>query len=185
MFAGQFTTLTITNVIPSGAAFGMTYETGDSCFIPTGIMHSCGASAGDTVDAILIDNPNESARGRTPYMARYIKPNSMVLAPIVAPAPEKPVFNVSDVIAHVRNRMQQGGVWTVSSMFKDYMNDPDATRDDNLQVYNAISAYLRKMFDGDECAKWSMWTKASQSKPGREWFSCFPSRVDVDEWAEE
>jgi len=179
MNLGMFEPITVTNTIMSGAAFGIRQGTGESCYIPVSVMQS-GINAGDTVEAILIVNPNEDVKHRTPYMVRYIKP--------VTPAPTanpQPVSNTEDVEAHVRSRMKEGGVWTVLTMFQDYMDDDDAVREDNTRVYNAVSTSLRKMFDNDECAKWSMWTKASQSKVGREWFSCYPSSVEVAEWEEE
>lgn len=179
-----FDTVTITNFIVSGAAFGVKHGTGESCFIPASIMSTTGFREGDTVEAILIRNPNSLVVERTPYMVRFIKPKEPAakVEPVAAP---EPVFNPAEVEQFVRQRMKEGGVWTVASMFEEFMQDPEATRTDNLPAYNTISHTLRKMFDNDECAKWSMWTKASQSKPGREWFSCYPNRADVDEWAED
>jgi hypothetical protein len=185
-----FDTVTITNVILTGSAFAVKHGTGESCFIPTSVMFAAGLQVGDTVEALLIKNPNELVAHRTPYMVRFVKPSTFVVAaapPVapVAPVKPEPVFSPAEVDAFVRQRMKEGGVWTVATMFEEYMQDPAATRTDNLPAYNAVSYALRKMFDNDECAKWSMWTKASQSKPGREWYSCHPNKVDVDEWAEE
>lgn len=179
-----FNTITITNTISTGSAFAVKHGTGESCFVPASIMFTTGLKPGDTVEALLITNPNEVVVHRTPFMVRFVKTDE----PIAVKAPPvklEPVFDPAEVEAFVRQRMKEGGVWTVSSMFTGYMQDEEAERADNLPAYNTISNTFRKMFDNDECAKWSMWTKASQSKPGREWFSCHPTRVDVDEWVEE
>jgi hypothetical protein len=187
-----FDTVTVTNIITSGSAFAVKHKTGESCFVPASIMYTANLKAGDTVEALLIRNPNEMVVHRTPYMVRFVKSPAPTIADVappivapVAPVAPKPAFDPAEVEAFVRQRMKGGGVWTVATMFEEYMGNPQATRMDNLPAYNAVSYSLRKMFDNDECAKWSMWTKASQAKVGREWFSCYPNRVDVDEWAEE
>ena len=189
MTTPTFDLLTITNEIHTGSAFAVRHSTGESCFVPAAIMHRTGLQIGDTAEGLLIDNPNRDVAQRTPYLVRFIKMESLPRpAPVYAPAPPvpapKPVFSAEEVETFVRKHMNAGGVWSVGRLFEEYMNDPDASRDDNPQAYNAISSTLRKMFEHDECAKWSMWTKASQSKPGKEWFSCYPERADVDEWAE-
>lgn len=189
MIAGTYSAVTITNSIPSGAAFAIKHGTGDACYIPATVMFTSNAKPGDVVEALLVDNPNDEVRDRTPYMARYIKAMQLELPlPNPAPAPitpQTPAFNRTEVEAHVRMAMKEGGVWTTLTMFRDYMLDEDAVREDNVQAYNAVSTALRKMFDEDECAKWSMWSRKSQTKVGREWFSCYPQNVEVAEWEDE
>ena len=193
MNPGTFETITVVNIIHTGAAFGVHHGTGANCYIPASVLGEH-VVAGDEVSALLVDNPNPDARDRTPYMARFVRrPDDSPFAaikPTPAPEPEPepestPVFNRGDVEAHVRREMKAGGVWTTLAMFRDYLDDDEATRDDNLQAYNAVSTTLRKMFDDDECAKWSMWTRKSQTKVGREWFSCHPKNVEVAEWEDE
>ena len=183
-----YTPLTVTNLIVSGAAFAIKHGTGESCYIPAGVMFSSGVKPGAVIEGILVENPNDEVRDRTPYMVRFIKPVDPIqlelelLAP--APAPTAPVFNREQVNEYVRATMLDGGVWTVLTLFRDYMDSNTVTREDDPQTYNAISTMMRKMHDNDECAKWSLWTKGSQSKPGREWFSCYPHSVDVAEFAD-
>lgn len=183
----NYNKITVTNTIPSGAAFAIKHGTGESCYIPASLAFTTKVHPGDIVDAILIENPNEDVKHRTPYMVRFIKPDAArteSAAPPV-PAPVKMEFDAAGCTATVRARMREGGVWTVASMFADYMDDPTAKRADHPQAYLTVSNTLRSMFNNEECAKWSMWAKASQTKPSREWFSCYPDTVDVDEWAEE
>lgn len=182
---GTFEPITVVNVIPTGAAFGVHHATGANCYIPASVLGE-GVIAGDVVDALLVNNPNPDAVERTPYMARFVKrPDTAAAQPIEPAKPEAPAFNRAEVEAHVRMAMKEGGVWTTLTMFRDYMLDEDAVREDNVQAYNAVSTALRKMFDDDECAKWSMWSRKSQTKVGREWFSCYPQNVEVAEWEDE
>lgn len=177
----NFTKITVTNAIPSGAAFALKHGTGESCYIPASLTFTTRVQPGDVVDAILIENPNEAVKHRTPYMVRFIKPEDTRSEQTEYVTP----FDTASCEAYVRNRMEGGGVWTVASMFADYMDATEAKRTDNPQAYNTVSNTLRKMFAEEKCAKWSMWAKASQTKPSREWFSCTPETVDVDEWVEE
>ena len=178
-----YSTLTVTNTLPSGAAFAIQHGTGASCYIPATVVYNTKASPGDVVQAILVDNPNLDVKDRTPYMAQYIKPQQLDLnIPAPAPAPAPAVSTRARVEDFVCAEMHAGGVWTVLSMFREYMKDDEAVREDDTQAYNAVSATLRRMFDDDECAKWSMWSKKSQTRVGREWFSCYPRNVDVAEW---
>jgi hypothetical protein len=181
MNPGTFQRITIVNTIHTGAGFAVTHAAGDNCYVPAAVLGS--SQAGEECDALLVDNPNVDARDRTPYMVRFIRRAAPIeAAPAPAPSPVSNDAVRGTVEAHVRRTMKEGGVWTTLTMFQDYMDSDDATREDDPAVYNAVSAALRKMFKDDECAKWSMWTKASQSKPGREWFSCNPQIVDVAEW---
>ena len=194
MTSGTYNSVTITNSIPSGAAFAVKHGTGDSCYIPAVVMFASNARPGDVVEAVLVDNPNPDACDRTPYMARYIRPVQLEMAlETLVPEPEpesesepepepEPTFSRAMVAARVREIMKEGGVFTTLTMFQFYLDDDGATREDNLQVYNAVSATLRKMFDNDECAKWSMWGRKSQVRASREWFSCYPQNVEVAEW---
>jgi hypothetical protein len=80
----------------------------------------------------------------------------------------------------VRSVMKEGGVWTLAAMFEEVF--PGRTRGDGLADYNAVSAAMRKMFADNECSKFSFWRTSEQVKPGRDWFTCYPDRADVDEW---
>jgi|FLOH01.1.fsa_nt_gi hypothetical protein len=184
MNPGIFETATIINIIHTGAAFGVLHGTGANCYIPAMVLGT-DLEVGAEVSVLLVDNPNEDARYRTPYMVRFVRrapfdsdPNKISIS-LAAP---DPVFDRAGVEAHVRAKMNAGGVWKVLTMFQDYMGNDEATREDNLQAYNTVSAILRKMHDSAECAKWSFWAKGAQSKPSREWFSCYPQKIEVAEW---
>jgi hypothetical protein len=181
----QWTTLTINNAIPSGAAFGYDQTTGVSCFIPASVMFNTGAQIGETVEALLIDNPNLAARARTPYMVQYLQPTSRQAAPTVTPraapnvAPSNQTVNLP---AFVRDRMRNGGVWTVNSLLDEYREDPTSILIGIEHETSIVSATLHTMFANSECAKWVLYTNGSQIMAREEWFSCYPEKVDVDEW---
>ena len=67
------TTIAITNVLPSGTAFGVTAH-GENVFIPIGVANKSNATIGDEVSAKLVKNSSTAFRDRTPYMAIFIEP---------------------------------------------------------------------------------------------------------------
>ena len=89
------------------------------------------------------------------------------------------------VYDHVEARMLEGGVWNVPSMFCDFMGDPKAKRDDNLRAYHAVQTALRRMFETERCAKWSLYTRVSNARASRDWYSCHPDKADVAEFEDE
>lgn len=176
----QWTTLTINNAIPSGAAFGYEQTTGASCFIPASVMFNTGAQIGDTVEALLIENPNLVARARTPYMVQQLQTSSRHASPTVTPRPAPivtPTSNTADLAEFVEDRMQDGGVWTVAELLSEYGAAPDDTRAQHI-----VASVLRSMFAHKECSTWVMYTNGDATVAAKEWFSCFPNNVDVAEW---
>jgi hypothetical protein len=177
----QWTTLIINNVIPSGAAFGFDQTTGASCFIPASVMFNTGAQIGEQVDVLLIDNPNLVARSRTPYMVQYLQPASRHAVPTVSlrHAPSNQTVGLAEF---VRDRMRNGGVWTVGALLDEYREDPRSTRIGIDQEIRTVAATLHLMFTNSECAKWVMYKNGTQTTAAEEWYGCYPDRVDVDEW---
>ena len=181
----QWTTLTINNAIPSGAAFGYDQITGASCFIPANVMFNTGAQIGETVEALLIDNPNLAARARTPYMVQHLRQSSRQASPILTPRPAPivtPTSNKADLEQFVIDTMRNGGVWTVGALLDEYREDPRALRIGIEQETSTVAATLYTMFTDRDCAKWVLYTNGSHSTPQKEWFSCYPNNVEVDEW---
>lgn len=67
--------VSVNNVIPSGAGFGVVIGTGSSCIIPSRVMYAADLEPGDLIKCRIIDNPAEEFRHRTPYMVAYVDPN--------------------------------------------------------------------------------------------------------------
>lgn len=175
--------VTIANVIDTGAAFAVRHGTGESCYIPATVMFSSGAKAGDVANAHLIVNPTDRVRDRTPYMITFLDLGSQGELPLEHPAPVPELSLVERARHFTINTMKEGGVWTGATMFDEFMGN-GADRASHLEVYNTIARTLRKMFADGECAKWVMYRTASQTKASKEWFGCYPNRVDVDEFDE-
>lgn len=169
----KLTEIVITNALPTGTAFAATLdESPVGVFVPGRVAVASDVQIGQRVMALLV--PNTTRPDRTPWMAARIEPHTGEVdtaATVDASVPAK-----------VRAVMKNGGVWTVATMFAHLF--PDETRLSAAAKYSAISNTFRNMFAAGECAKFQMWRTADQSKPGREWFTCYPERADVDEWDE-
>lgn len=187
-------TVVIANILPSGAAFAVRLDNGDNCYVPVNVAASVSVSLGDELNARLVPNRFPDKAERTPWLTVHLSK----AAPAPAPAPHRPVqfampFSQFDVITtaepkvtiadRVREVLRKGGVWTQGELFEELF--PGRTRGDGLADYNAISAAVRGMYAKGECAKFQMWRSSDQSKPSREWFTCYPERADVAEWEEE
>jgi len=68
-------TVSVHNVIPSGAGFGVVIGSGANCMIPSRVLYAADLSIGDLVRCKLIDNPSVEYRYKTPFMVAYVDPN--------------------------------------------------------------------------------------------------------------
>jgi hypothetical protein len=185
------TAVVVANVLPSGAAFVIRLDNGDNCYVPVNVSLAASVSIGEELCAKLVPNRFPDKAERTPWLTvhlsrpapkvenpkpvQYSMPFNQFDMPAAAPA-------VPSVAARVRQVMEKGGVWTLASMFEEMF--PGKTRGDGLNDYHAVSTALRAMFADGGCAKFQLWRSPTQSKPGREWFTCYPQKADVDEWEE-
>lgn len=185
-------TVVIANVLPSGAAFGVRMDNGDNCYVPVDVSRSVRATVGAELTAKLVPNRFADKAERTPWLAVYMSPASAKLAVPSVPVqyampfdqfdiepPAKPTPTTADL---VHMTMKRGGVWTVASLFEHLF--PNKLRAEGLTEYNVISATIRSMYAKGHCAKFQLWRSSDQSKPSREWFTCYPEKADVDEWEE-
>lgn len=172
---------TVTNVIPEGAGFAIKHETGESCYIPASVVHSANIRPGMVIEAQMVINPMEANRERTPYLVTYVPTKAPVQMelPLDGGAAES---TPADIKAFVKRTMNAGGVWTTLELFQEYMGDQFAKHGDSPEIYATIGNEQRRMFNEDECSKWSFYRRGSQSKASREWFSCYPENVDVAEF---
>ena len=162
-------TITVTNQLESMSSFAVRMDGVDGAvFIPAKIATALKLGIGDTVEALLV--PNTTQADRTPWLAIRVEP-------VKAQTSDYPI------IERVKDVMKEGGVWNQSRMFEELF--PNGDRATNLDEYNAISAAFRSIFNSGGCSKFQLWRAAGQSKSSREWFTCFPDRADVDEWAEQ
>ena len=184
--------IVVANILPSGPAFAVRLDDGANCYIPVNVARSVSLTVGIELEAKLVANRYPDKADRTPWLAVHITPaTTKAPAAAVRPVQYAMPFDEFDEAApkgapmvstydKVRAVLKEGGVWTLAAMFEEVF--PGKTRGDGLQDYNAVSAAMRKMFADHECSKFSFWRSAEQVKPGREWFTCYPDRADVDEW---
>ena len=164
----SLSSLTITNLIESGAAFGVRHGTGETCYIPASVAFTSGLKAGDVVTAALVPNPNELARDRTPFMARY-----------VAPITNEEGSKKDEPVDFIRSALKEGGVWTSETMFTYFK----AKHDDQISI-DTVRRLLGALFQEGACARFTMVKGPRQLTPSREWFTAYPDRADVDEYDE-
>jgi hypothetical protein len=188
------TTIIVANVLPSGAAFAVRLDNGDNCYIPVSVSKAGAVALGAELAARLVPNRFPDKADRTPWLAVHAaRPTSAAPAPLsraVQYAMPFEQFDLTDALQvaepttadRVRATLTGGGVWTVGTLFERLF--PGKTRGDGLTDYNAISGAIRAMYARGECAKFQLWRSPDQTKPSREWFTCYPEKADVDEWEE-
>lgn len=135
------TTIAITNVLPSGTAFGVTAR-GESVFIPTGVAMKSNATVGDEVTAKLVVNTRGGER--TPYMAIFIDQKDGE-----QPAPEVKAMPTPDDVYKVI----EDGYMTTAEV-ADWL-DIDS---------QAASALLNEMHKDGKLAKASVFAKPDQER---------------------
>jgi len=191
-FAPVETAVVVANVLPSGAGFAVRLDDGANCYIPANVGRTVNISVGGEYTAKLVANRFPDKADRTPWLTVHM---TRTETEVVAPRPvqyampfeqfeldEEPQPALPSTADRVRKVLRNGGVWTVASLFEDLF--PGKTRGDGLTEYNAVSAAVRAMYSKGECSKFQLWRSSDQSKPSREWFTCYPEKADVDEWEE-
>lgn len=180
-------TISISNVLPSGAAFGVRLDDGTSCYIPIGVANIVCPRLGDDFAAKLVPNRFTKAENPTPWLAVHLSRAAPAPGPVQPVQYAMPFENPDDedpeplpVADRVRAVMQGGGVWTDRLMYDHLF--PGATRGTGSADFLAVRTALQQMFTDGECAKFAMWHKAGQGLPSRIWYTCHPDRADVDEW---
>lgn len=185
-------TIVVANILPSGPAFAVRLDDGANCYIPVNVVRSIKLTVGSELEAKLVANRYPDKADRTPWLAVHVAPVK-VPVPLATARPVQyamPFDQFDEAVPtsalqvstydKVRAVMKEGGVWTLAAMFEEVF--PGRTRGDGLADYNAVSAAMRKMFADNEASKFSFWRTSEQVKPGRDWFTCYPDRADVDEW---
>lgn len=183
----MFEDVTVTNITHNGTAFGVDHSTGADCLIPRRVMESISPQVGETVQAILVANPNEEWRDRVPRMVRYIKvaegPSQLAQEVIAKlgvqkdPKPEPEPEPEIDISQQARDLLERGGVWTHQQMLVAIVEDASATYLTHPKEYGKIGAMIKAMHKNGECARLSLRHKADQSRSGRDWYTCFPALV--------
>jgi hypothetical protein len=154
-------TIIVTHILPSGTAFGATTtRPTEAVFIPASVSRSTDIVVGQEVEAQLV--PNTMQPERTPWFAARLK--------------LKPVSGGSELVnAKVKKVMRDGGVWTAGTMATE-LGDGTGTAE-TLTELNA-------MFNQGLCAKFELWKNPGHMAPAKQWFTCYPDHVEVDEWEE-
>lgn len=148
----------VTHILPSTTAFGATCgPRPEAVFIPGKVSNEAGLVVGQKVMAQLV--PNTMQPDKTPWLAACVE--------IMAP---------EGVVELVTNKaldlMSKGGVWTAT----------DVAEELNVTIQEA-QGLLLEAFENGDCAKFEL--KRSPEAAPVQWFTCYPERADVAEWAED
>jgi len=191
------TTLTVTNRTINESCFGIQIGTGFGVFIPASISIRANLSAGDLLTADVIPNPVEGNRERTPFMAVHVAPwaatsaTSATSAASATSATQEPEawdpfegISAEEAREFTQKLMLAGDCWNNRDVFCALMDDFQAVRDDNPTAYSAIGHEMRRMFNADQCSKFVLFRKSSQTKASAEWFTCHPDKCEPMSWSE-
>ena len=166
-------TIVLTGSTRTGSAFGIVLGTGEGCFIPVAVASAGEAQMGIMYTAECIPNPNELSHSNTPLMCVKIERKVFAegAAPVKQAVPVVPQIT-ADEARRFTSETMKSGVWTNGEIFRELMGSQNAKREDNVEAYAAIGNELRRMFNADQCAKFSMYRTASQTKCSAEWYTC-------------
>lgn len=166
-------TIVLTGSTRTGSAFGIVLGTGEGCFIPVAVASAGEAQMGIMYSAECIPNPNELSHSNTPLMCVRIERKMFAegAAPVKQAARALPQITTEEARSFTSDIMKSG-VWTNGDIFRELMGSQNARREDNVEAYAAIGNELRRMFNADQCAKFSMYRTASQTKSSAEWYTC-------------
>jgi hypothetical protein len=148
----------VTHILPSTTSFGATCGARpEAVFIPGKVSNEAGLVVGQKVMAQLV--PNTMQPEKTPWLAARVE--------MVEPE------GVEELVTNrALDRMLDGGVWTAT----------DISEEIGVTTQEAQSLLLEAFEDG-KCAKFEL-KRAPKAAPVQ-WFTCYPDRADVAEWAED
>lgn len=177
------TDVMIYSVSFAGNAYGRDprAENQGSIFFNKSITTQFDLKPGDVVRARYVPNYPDRAEV-VPWRAIFVFGEAEVVQPEPASVLAEPPVPQASVVDRVHALLSGGGVWTVATAFEWLF--PGKSRVTSVTEYNAVSAALRSLFARGHCAKFQLWRSPDQTKPGREWFTCYPEKADVDEFEE-
>ena len=130
-------TILITNYHPDGFAFALT-EAGEQIFIPPYAIDGDALERGKRYQAVLIENPKEPQRDRTPYQAVSV----LVNEPTVTPEPAEAIAPAEDISIKARDEVIYNlicdGDYTTSAELAEYSGfDSKTAGNSALRLFNA------------------------------------------------
>jgi len=137
------TTIFCKSIIPSGSAFGIRMDTGDSVFIPASLTESIYLRGGEIVEAILA--PNKHKGSTTDWMAVRV-------SRIEEQEPPKPAMTIDDR-AYSTIKISDGYLTTAE--MAELLNT------DSTIAHNA----LLRLFSQGKIAKADVYGSGGQSRP--------------------
>ena len=146
------TTMIISNMHPRGFAFGIT-DNGEQVFIPPFLAKGAGVQTGDTVEAQITINPQQSQRASTPYIA--VKINS--------PQAEQPDETTDLELSKEAMRNKIDGEVHQAICAGSYISTSELAKDLGLDSKTVGNSALR-LFNAGKIAKADVYNRVGQSR---------------------
>ena len=147
-------TILITNYHPDGFAFALT-EAGEQIFIPPYAIDGDALERGKRYQAVLIENPKEPQRDRTPYQAVSV----LVDEPTVTPEPaEVATPATEEVSVEARDEVIYNLICE-----SDYMTSTELAEHSGLDSKTAINS-ANRLYVAGRIAKADVYNRVGQSR---------------------
>ena len=146
-------TILITNYHPDGFAFALT-EAGEQIFIPPYAIEGDALERGKRYQAVLIENPKEPQRDRTPYQAVSV----LVNEPTVTPEPAEAIAPAEDISIEDRDE----AIFNLICE-SDYMTSAELAEHSGLDSKTASNS-ANRLYIAGRIAKADVYNRVGQAR---------------------
>jgi hypothetical protein len=160
-------TILVTNYHPDGFAFALT-EAGEQIFIPPYAIDGDALERGKRYQAVLIENPKEPQRDRTPYQAVSVLVNEHVLKPEPAEAATPATPAAEEVSIEARDEVIYNlicdGDYTTSAELAEYSGFDSKTASNSAnRLYIAGRIAKADVYNrvGQSRASFTLWAESA------------------------
>ena len=157
-------TILITNYHPDGFAFALT-EAGEQIFIPPYAIEGDALERGKRYQAVLIENPKEPQRDRTPYQAVSVLVNEPTVTPepaeVATPAAEEVSIEARDEVIY---NLICDGDYTTSAELAEYSGfDSKTAGNSALRLFNAGKIAKADVYNrvGQSRSSFTLWAESA------------------------
>ena len=155
------TTMIISNVHPRGFAFGIT-ENGEQVFIPPFLSNGAKLQAGDTVEAQLTINPQQSQRELTPYLAVKIEgSNAKYVEEEISTETSKEEASIEMRDEVIYNLIRESDYMTSAELAEHSGFDSKTVGNSALRLFNAGKIAKADVYNrvGQARASFTLWAE--------------------------
>lgn len=152
-------TILVTNHHPDGFAFALT-EAGEQIFIPSYAIDGVQLGRGKRYQAVLISNPNEHERDRTPHMAV-----SVIVTEHTVKSDDQPATSATSATSATPNNLDERDELVYDLICENsYMTTREIAEYSDLDVKTAGNSASR-LFNAGRIAKSDVYNRVGQARP--------------------